>query len=262
MPADAPPTRWVKSADGWREAPVDDSDDSSRNAGAELQVKTHEMHGQCYGFESERNSWVAPRVTYLCDDLAARPGYDSMSATEYRDDEAVLHAKVRHVARLVRIAECAVVYAGAGLSTAAGIGDYASQTGAAGVAAGAETTASTERLKSPMCAQPTLSHRVPQRANAYTYVSQKLSVAATRLMCSGDGGEVLHILGEDPLKRAIRRQRRQHHLSQKRALAQADDARCPTHLCAIEKTVVGGGGCVGAVGAGRGGINWSEQLVA
>ena len=111
-------------------------------------VPPHEMHGQCYGFAAERNKWAAPTTTYTTE-AAARPGYDSMSASEYLDDEPTLKAKVHHVAQMVRAAKCCVVYAGAGLSTAAGIADYATRSGQASTA-----------LRSPMCAQPTDAHRV------------------------------------------------------------------------------------------------------
>jgi len=63
----------------------------------------------------------------------------------------VLEAKVRHLARLVVQSTRTCVYAGAGLSTAAGIDDYATQNKAA---------CDADKLRSPMCAQPTLSHRV------------------------------------------------------------------------------------------------------
>ena len=76
----------------------------------------------------------------------------TVDASEYCDEADVLEAKLRHVARLMMQSRCTVVYAGAGLSTAAGIDDYATHNKAAGDA--------DARLRSPMCAQPTLSHRV------------------------------------------------------------------------------------------------------
>ena len=152
-PAPAPAeTRWVKGADGkWREEPVAASGGPA--VPAAMRANPWEMHGQCYGHETERNGWAAPLTTYRSD-APARPGYDSMDASEYADEPEVLNAKVKHLARLVLESNCCVAYAGAGLSTAAGIDDYASRSGGSGAAEDGE------RLLSPMCAQPTLAHRV------------------------------------------------------------------------------------------------------
>ena len=112
-----------------------------------LTASADACHGRCFGFEEERATWAAPRLA-LGSAAEARPGYNSMSKSEYLDDEATLKAKVAHVARLLKMAKCPVVYAGAGLSTAAGIGDYASVKPLAQLGG------------SPMLAQPTLGHRV------------------------------------------------------------------------------------------------------
>lgn len=130
------------------------------------------MHGRCYGFEVERATWDAPRMISHCS-AEARPGYNSMSKSEYVDTDATLRAKVRQLARLLRQARHPVFYCGAGLSTAAGIGDYASSNTAAhaGKEAPSLATALKEKIaskevggsssfKSPLCAQPTLAHRV------------------------------------------------------------------------------------------------------
>lgn len=147
--AEPPRTCWVKTDDGWREVAASDVgvvvSETRAMAGA-----PHELHGQCYGFEKERNSWAAPSCTFASA-AAARPGYDTRDASEYQDAAEVLTAKVRQLAALVRRSRCFVVYAGAGLSTAAGIGDYATQSG--GSSKGFPS-------RSPLCAQPTLAHRV------------------------------------------------------------------------------------------------------
>lgn len=113
-------------------------------------------HGHCYGFESERATWAKPELV-VESKAEARPGYDSMDASEYTDVPETLHAKVCALARLIRQARCCLVYTGAGLSTGAGIGDYASKEGSTAQALPSEGPSS---FRSPLCAQPTSAHRV------------------------------------------------------------------------------------------------------
>lgn len=56
-----------------------------------------------------------------------RPGYDAVNASEYIDKEEVLTAKLQSVAEILRASSATVIYSGAGLSTATGMGDYASR---------------------------------------------------------------------------------------------------------------------------------------
>lgn len=123
-----------------------------------LQASPAACHGRCYGFEQQRDGWAAPRLVVRCD-ADARPGYSSMSASEFADDDEVLRGKVRALAELLRQARHCVVYSGAGLSTGAGIPDYASQSPDSLSCAGRPPPVASALL-SPMCAQPTLSHRV------------------------------------------------------------------------------------------------------
>jgi NAD-dependent SIR2 family protein deacetylase len=69
-----------------------------------------------------------------------------------------MHAKVKAMARLIGKANRCVIFSGAGLSTAAGIGDYASS--AVDSASGAPNPLTGAQPASPLCAQPTLAHRV------------------------------------------------------------------------------------------------------
>jgi len=151
---------------------------SKPGSGKTLSSPLQACHGQCYGFQDERAAWSAPLMVVECK-ADARPGYESMDASEYIDKPTTLAAKVKVLARLVRQARCCVVYSGAGLSTGAGIGDYASQAegslsgpGApaprasllADIAnrsgsAAATPTESKASFRSPLCAQPTLAHR-------------------------------------------------------------------------------------------------------
>merc|ERR1719401_1622553 len=147
----------------------------SAGAAPPLEAPAEAYHGRCFGFETERDScWEAPRLVTSCS-AEARPGYNSLTASEYLDEPPTLQAKVRAAARLIRKSRHCVVFSGAGLSTGAGIGDYASHAagsissgtgsashgpcagdGAAAVAAQGQS----QQLLSPLCAQPTLAHRV------------------------------------------------------------------------------------------------------
>mmetsp|Transcript_95741 Transcript_95741/g.265852 ORF Transcript_95741/g.265852 Transcript_95741/m.265852 type:complete len:344 (-) Transcript_95741:174-1205(-) len=100
-----------------------------------------------------RTSWKRPRCTARSS-AEARPGYDSMDASEYHDDAATLDAKVDVLVSMLRAAKACVVYTGAGISTAAGIGDYASK--AKGSAIRKLANASLNRK----AAEPTHAHRV------------------------------------------------------------------------------------------------------
>mmetsp|Transcript_94082 Transcript_94082/g.302754 ORF Transcript_94082/g.302754 Transcript_94082/m.302754 type:complete len:692 (+) Transcript_94082:131-2206(+) len=58
---------------------------------------------------------------------AARPGFEAGTADEFLDAPGALAQKVAALAELVRGARHCVAYTGAGISTAAGIGDYATK---------------------------------------------------------------------------------------------------------------------------------------
>jgi len=112
--------------------------------GDPLQGPPHAMHGT-----KGDPQWDAPRVTVACS-APARPGYRTCAAHEYRDSDQVLRAKVRVFADMLRAAQHATVYTGAGISTASGIKDYATQSGA---------FASRQQRVSPLLAAPSYSHR-------------------------------------------------------------------------------------------------------
>lgn len=107
-------------------------------------------------------SWAAPRVVTECDQ-AARPGYSDQRAHEYVDETEVMAEKVNLLATWLRASASCVCYTGAGISTAAGIADYASvsEDSAAGnplmeaLSRGQQNT----KAVSPMAAQPTFTHR-------------------------------------------------------------------------------------------------------
>lgn len=69
----------------------------------------------------------APELTAECKELARRDMGTSIDASEYQDAPAVLDAKIVELAKMIRRSQRCCAYTGAGLSTAAGIGDYASK---------------------------------------------------------------------------------------------------------------------------------------
>lgn len=106
-----------------------------------------------HGFRGE-SSWQAPIMTKYCVH-EARPGYASTLAHEYEEEPEVLRAKVAILAHLIRESNDALIYSGAGLSTAAGIGDYATLD-----SAGNRVGKLAKALLSPMMAKPTYAHVV------------------------------------------------------------------------------------------------------
>jgi len=80
-----------------------------------------------HGLLGATSGWRPPRLVALSEQ-AARPGYNAYSASEYVDTPEVLNEKARLLAQMwKRSGQDTVIYTGAGLSTAAGIGDYASK---------------------------------------------------------------------------------------------------------------------------------------
>lgn len=100
-------------------------------------------------------NWALPELVVKCD-MQSRPGYRSHAAHEYLDDRGVLREKVEMLAGLMAQSNHAVLYTGAGISTAAGISDYATRAGNASWAACEEK----QKPVSLWEAQPTLAHRV------------------------------------------------------------------------------------------------------
>lgn len=118
----------------------------------ELRAELPAMHGRL-----GNSSWSAPKLAAHCSDIA-RPGYNSGAAHEYLDSDKVLQEKVRLLGSLIRKSKRFVIYAGAGLSTASGIGDYATRSGSAGVL-GQSAGTTVPKPISPYSAKPNLGHR-------------------------------------------------------------------------------------------------------
>lgn len=84
-------------------------------------------HGLHSPWESER--WADPKCVLRTDEIARSDMQSKMSASEYHDSPEVLAAKVKVLAAMLRRARHAALYTGAGISTAAGVSDYASKAG-------------------------------------------------------------------------------------------------------------------------------------
>lgn len=97
-------------------------------------------------------TWPKPRMVERCDE-EARPGYTSMSASEYQEHPDVFKSKVKILAELVLKSQNLAAYTGAGISTAAGIGDY-------GTKSKSRIAERKRKLKgkSAICAIPTKAH--------------------------------------------------------------------------------------------------------
>lgn len=109
--------------------------------------------GQWHGQLGNDADWPAPQVVAHSNE-AARPGYETGDASEYLDSPEVLRAKAKLLAQMWRRSgRDTCIYTGAGLSTASGIGDYASK--ASNSVAPHKKSAS---VGSRLDLQPTLAH--------------------------------------------------------------------------------------------------------
>lgn len=98
-----------------------------RTAQRKIQMGAQDQQNQWHGLLANGASWPPPRVAAQSGE-AARPGYNAGNATEYLDRKEVLRAKAKLLADMwKRSGQGTVLYTGAGLSTASGIGDYASK---------------------------------------------------------------------------------------------------------------------------------------
>jgi NAD-dependent SIR2 family protein deacetylase len=105
---------------------------------------------EIHGFKGSEK-WQAPKLAVYCDE-DARPGYNTKKAHEYLDSDEVFQEKIKLLAEMIKKSENMIAYTGAGISTASGIGDYATK-------AGSKSVANRPKLKSPLLAEPTFAHR-------------------------------------------------------------------------------------------------------
>jgi len=110
-------------------------------------------HSELHGHLGDK-SWSPPTIASFCE-TPARAGYNTEMGHEYLDSPKVLKEKVKLLAQILLKAKKTVIYAGAGLSTASGIGDYATQTGKSGVLA---QSGQKGAVVSPFCVSPNFGH--------------------------------------------------------------------------------------------------------
>lgn len=96
--------------------------------------------------------WPAPRLVAVASEANRADQGNLIAAHEYLDEDAVLAAKMKLVAALIRESHALVAYTGAGLSKASGIPDYASKA--------RDSVVRGPKLASSFDAQPTYAHHV------------------------------------------------------------------------------------------------------
>eukprot|EP00746_Dinoflagellata_sp_MGD_P163729 gnl/MRDRNA2_/MRDRNA2_91923_c0_seq1.p1 gnl/MRDRNA2_/MRDRNA2_91923_c0~~gnl/MRDRNA2_/MRDRNA2_91923_c0_seq1.p1 ORF type:complete len:374 (+),score=78.60 gnl/MRDRNA2_/MRDRNA2_91923_c0_seq1:110-1123(+) len=74
----------------------------------------------------QQDDWERPVLLAKSKDKA-RPGYMGGDASEFQDTPTTLRKKVKLLAQMIRRSRATCAYTGAGISTASGIGDYASK---------------------------------------------------------------------------------------------------------------------------------------
>ena len=104
-----------------------------------------------HGFLGNPN-WKIPNLAAKSDAVNRADHGNFINASEYLDDSNILEEKVDLVISLLKKAKFCTVYAGAGLSRASGLRDYAS--------ASNSINSQIKRLKSPYYAQPSMGHKV------------------------------------------------------------------------------------------------------
>lgn len=118
-----------------------------------MHAKPCAMHGV---LGSELLSAKPPVMVRYCD-AENRPGYETRKSHEYSEQPQTLRAKVKLLAQLLRRSQNCVAYTGAGISTASGIGDYASKAKDSLIRTGKRMK---PKLRNWLQAEPTLAHRV------------------------------------------------------------------------------------------------------
>jgi NAD-dependent SIR2 family protein deacetylase len=122
----------------------------------------------CHGLLGKEN-WKKPYCVAKSDEPNRKDQGNMTTASEYLDEDDVLEEKMEMIANLIKKSKCVIAYTGAGLSRAAGIGDYASK---------AKNSIMNEvpKLKSAFDAKPTYAHlvlsKLEEKGLLHYYVQQ------------------------------------------------------------------------------------------
>ncbi|KAH3757837.1 NAD-dependent protein deacetylase sirtuin-7 [Pelomyxa schiedti] len=130
----------------------------SSAAAEEGEVMTGETWERMHGNRGDPG-WAPPRVV-MHYDVNARHTFTGIKAHEYTDQPEVMAAKVDALVRMVRKSSALVAYTGAGISTAAGIDDYATKSRAESAMSHDASGAERPKVKDWKLARPTKAHRV------------------------------------------------------------------------------------------------------
>ena len=131
---------------------------SKHSTGPELPRRLmHATPRAMHGVLGAKLAAAKPPVMVRYCDAENRPGYTTRKSHEYSEQPQTLRAKVKLLADLLRRSRNCVAYTGAGISTASGIGDYASKAKDSLIHTGKRMK---PKLKNWFEAEPTLAHRV------------------------------------------------------------------------------------------------------
>jgi len=114
-------------------------------------IDRSEEHGS-YVNET-KDEWLSPICVVECDE-ESRPGYETKKAHEFEDDPGTLRLKVKAMAEIIKASKNVCAYTGAGISTSAGIDDYASKAGKKSL-----IQKGRGKVRSMKNAMPTIGHR-------------------------------------------------------------------------------------------------------
>ena len=106
----------------------------------------------CHGVLGDKN-WARPYCVAKSNEPNRKDQGNMTSSSEYLDEPEVLEKKMELIAQLIKKSKCVIAYTGAGLSRAAGIGDYGSK-------AKNSIVKNVKELKNPLDAKPTYAHNV------------------------------------------------------------------------------------------------------
>lgn len=115
-------------------------------------IKPKDEHGS-YVNET-KDEWFSPICVVECE-AEARPGYRTKKSHEFEDDPRTLRLKVKAMAEMIRASKNTCIYSGAGISTSAGIDDYASKA----TGKRSQIQKGRSKVRSMKHAKPTIGHR-------------------------------------------------------------------------------------------------------